>query len=389
MGVLRTWLPAASGMVFLGLGAGLIGIYGFFVEPLSKEFGVGVAVLNIGPVALLLVPGLVSPFVGRLVDRVPIRRIVLVGSTVAMGALLAISRAPSVAWAGAGFLLFSLGLVMYGPVVVNGLMVKLYPGREARALAVAAIGISVATAVLPPVMGLLLGAFDWRAALSMLACALLLILWGAALVGVPPGMAGTAVEAQAKAGREFYREGTFWLIGVCMALGLNVSVILAICYPPHFIAAGYTPVEAGWFLSLAGISGLVGKVTVAWLGDHLRRHAKWLVVAVLMIEVFGFTLLLGAASIDDVYVAMIVMGFSGGAFLPMHGYINSRYFDAAVIGQVTGAQMPLFLPLGLVGAPLAGYVFDRTGSYDLVLVGLAAIACVAAALAVRLPAPTR
>ena len=43
----------------MGLGVGLLGIYGFFVEPLSREFGVGVATINIGPVALLLVPALV------------------------------------------------------------------------------------------------------------------------------------------------------------------------------------------------------------------------------------------------------------------------------------------------------------------------------------------
>ena len=37
-----------------------MGIYGFFVEPLSSEFGVGVAMLNVGPVALLLVPAILG-----------------------------------------------------------------------------------------------------------------------------------------------------------------------------------------------------------------------------------------------------------------------------------------------------------------------------------------
>ena len=46
--------------------------------------------------------------------------------------------------------------------------------------------------------------------------------------------------------------------------------------------------------------------------------------------------------------------------------------------------MPLFLPFGLVGAPLAGYVFDRSGSYDLVLLGLVVVLLCAAMLAVRL-----
>ena len=126
-------------MVCLGLGAGLIGIYGFFVEPLSREFGVGVATLNIGPVALLLVPGIVAPMVGRLVDRVPIRRIILTGASLSMLSLVAASQAPSLLFAAITFLVFALGVTMYGPVVINGLMVKIYIGSEARALAIAAM----------------------------------------------------------------------------------------------------------------------------------------------------------------------------------------------------------------------------------------------------------
>ena len=119
------WLPAFSGMACLGFGAGLIGIYGFFVEPLSREFGVGVATINIGPVAFLLVPGIVAPMVGRLVDRVAIRRLILFGVSVAMLSLCAVSRAPTLLLAALAFLAFAMGLTMYGPVVINGLMVKL------------------------------------------------------------------------------------------------------------------------------------------------------------------------------------------------------------------------------------------------------------------------
>ena len=71
----------------------------------------------------------------------------------------------------------------------------------------------------------------------------------------------------------------------------------------------------------------------------------------------------------------------------MHPYLNSRYFDAAVIGQVNGAQMPLFLPFGLVGAPLAGYAYDQSGNYDAVLLALIVALGVSALCALALPAP--
>ena len=86
--------------------------------------------------ALILVPGIIAPLVGKLADRVPMRTMLLTGATLAMLALFALGLAPTLGLVTLAFLGFSLGLTLYGPVVVNGLMVKSYPGREARALAI-------------------------------------------------------------------------------------------------------------------------------------------------------------------------------------------------------------------------------------------------------------
>ena len=376
-------MPAFTGMICLALGPGIIGIYGFFVEPLSHEFGVGVATLNIGPVALLLVPGIVAPRVGRLVDRVPIRSLMLAGASLAMLSLVAISQAPSLQLAGLGFLFFALGLTLYGPVVVNGLMVKLYRGREARALAIAAIGISVAGVCLPPIAGQLLAALEWRRALLLLASGLLAILWVVVLTGIPGGAGGTVAGTNSES-IGFQRNRSFWLIGFCVAIGLNVAIVLAICYPPLFLSRGYSVAQAGWFLSVAGVAGLLGKSAIAWLGDTVRGHAPLLAAGVLIIQAVGLALLYFADTAVAVFCSMALLGFGGGAFIPMHPYLNSCYFDPAVIGRINGAQMPLFLPFGLVGAPLAGYAFDRMGHYQVVLLALGAALLLAALLSLML-----
>lgn len=372
-------------MVCLGFGAGLIGVYGFFVGPLADEFGVGVATLNIAPVLLLLVPGFIAPAVGGLVDRLPIRNLVLVGVTIAMLSLLGASQAQSLWLAALAFLGFSLGITFYGPVVVNGLMVKLYVGREARALAIAAIGISVATAIVPPTVGLLLSFLDWRAALATLAVAVWLLVCVSVLLSFPAGVVGVPAEKENRLGRSVYRHPAFWLVGISVALAMNAAVVLAVCYPPLFADMGFSVVQAGWFLSSAGLAGLVGKTVIAWLGDAGRAHAKWLAAGILLLQAGALLLLLRADGASGVLVALMLAGFAGGAFLPMQPYLNSRYFAPGVIGQVNGSQMPLFLPFGIVGAPLAGYAFDVTGSYDIVLVVLAAVLLFAAALALRLP----
>ncbi|TDG15485.1 MFS transporter [Seongchinamella unica] len=382
---LRAWLPAMAGMTCLGLGAGLISLFGFFVEPVAAEFAVGVATINIAPVALLLVPGLIAPMVGRLVDSWPIRRMLLGGCAFAMLSLFAISLSSSLWQAGLGFLGFAIGITFYGPVVVNGLMVKLYANQQGRALAVAALGISVASVTLPPVIGASFEWLDWRQTLALMSLSLLAVLWLWILLAIPAD-AGAVVDAvERKLDRGFYRQREFWLVGITVALTLNVMVIMTICYPPLFSNRGFSAIEAGLFLAVAGSGGALGKLIVALLADLFRPHARFFAAALLLLNMLGLLMLLQADTTVLVAVSVAVMGFSGGAFLPMHPYLNSRYFPAGVIGQVNGAQGPLFLPLGLVGPPLAGYVYDRTGSYDLVVAGLAAIMLLAVVVVLILP----
>jgi predicted MFS family arabinose efflux permease len=380
MQIIKTWLPAITGMFCMAFGAGIMSIYGFFVEPLSQEFGVGAAVLNTGPIALLLVPAFLGALVGKMADRLPIRNIMLVGASLSMFALIAIGLAPTLVWVAVGFLSFSLGLTLYGPVVVNGMLVKLYPGREARALALAAMGMSLAAITLPPLTGSLLAYLDWRLALQILAAGLLVVLWAMILIGTPHAVVATGSGSEAPVASAFYRTREFWLIGLCVALGLNVMIVLTVCFPPFFIGRGYTVADAGWFLAISGLAGLVGKSCLAWQGDAIRNAVKWLATGLLVMQVVGLILLYLSADTWQVIVALALLGAANGAFIPMHTYLNSRYFDAAIISQVTGAQMPLFLPFGLTGAPLAGYVFDQSGSYDVVMLALAATLAVAAFL---------
>ena len=285
-----------------------------------------------------------------------------------------------------GFLCFSLGMNLYGPVVINGMLVKLYAGREARALATAAIGISFAAALLPPLLGSLLAHFDWRGALQWLSLGMLAALWLVILAGTPRGVVAVQSRAEGPADTGFYRDPAFWLIGLCVALAVNVSIVLTVAYPAHFASRGFSPAQAGWFLAAGGTGGLLGKTCLAWLGDAIQSQAKWAAVAALLVQCAGIFLLHAAQDAPETVVALGLIGFGAGAILPVHPFLNSRYFDAAASSHVNGAQMPLFLPFALVGAPLAGYVYDRIGSYEPVLLALAGTLAVAALLAARLPA---
>ncbi len=384
-----TWLPAIAGLCCLGLGAGLIGIYGFFTPHVAKEFGVGVAVVNVGAILLVLVPGMAGPFVGKMVDRFPVRRILLAGSTIAMSGLILTSMAPAPWLAGVAFVFFALGLSMYGPVVINAMLVKRFPGREARALAIAALGISFATIFMPLITGGLLQHYDWREALAFLAGGILVLLLIIISIGVPSEPAAKLSNANASNTYNPWKNPTFWLIGLCVAMGLCAAIVIAICYPPHFIARGFTTSQAAFFVSLSGGAGIVGKTSVALLADRYRHHAKWLAAGLLALLASGLLMLVQMDTATGILPVMLILGFASGAFLPMHAYLNSCYFEASIMGSITGSQMPMFLPFGIAGPVLAGFIYDTYGDYQMAFYGLSLLLISAAGLAALLPREVR
>jgi cyanate permease len=249
------------------------------------------------------------------------------------------------------------------------------------------MGISLASAALPLPAGLLLEMYSWRTTLGLLAAILVVILWATVLLGLPRVRGVAAQNAGQKMGGEIYRQRSFWLIGFCVALAFNAMIVLAVCYPPWLQGMGYTAAETGGLMALAGGAGLVGKGIVAVLGDAARERVRLLVVLLLLAQAAGLVVLLSGAGHVSVLLGLALAGGGGGGMLPMHPFLNSRYYAADIIGQVNGAQMPLFLPLGLVGAPLAGLVFDRTGSYNGAVVGLVVVVLLAVVLALLLPRP--
>jgi len=163
------WLSALVCSMCQVFGIGLIGVYGFFVEPLSGEFGVGVATINVGPVFLLLAPAFVGPAIGRFLDSHSIRSIMLLGVAIAVVFLFGISLADSLFMLGAGFLGYAVGQTLYGPLVLNSLLVKIYQENVARALAIGAMGVSVGSVTMPYLVAWLMDNYDWRQTLVVLA----------------------------------------------------------------------------------------------------------------------------------------------------------------------------------------------------------------------------
>ena len=211
-------------------GIGLLGVFGFFVAPLSQEFEVGVATINVGPVFLLLAPALVGPIVGRFVDSHSIRSIMLIGVMLATASLFGISLVPSLVLAGVGFFAYAVGQTLYGPLVLNSLLIKSYQENVATALAIAAMGVSVGAVSMPYLAAWLMDNFSWRETLQVLATGIAIVLLLTVRLGLPrfPNVQGNddLLSPDTPLDHGFLRVPAFWIIGVAVAIIFNMAPTL-------------------------------------------------------------------------------------------------------------------------------------------------------------------
>jgi cyanate permease len=239
-------------------------------------------------------------------------------------------------------------------------------------------------------MGQMMELYSWRTSLSVLAVAMAVVLIGSIYFGLADGGGAGENSAEEQPGAAtkdaaYLRQGSFWFIGLAVATAFMSSLVVAICYPSHFISIGFSKADAGRFLMAGGMAGLVGKLMIAAVIDRFKSKLKFFAIFLLLVQVFGLSGLLMTETLYPTILSVMLLGFGGGAFIPMHPILNAGYFDAAIIGRVGGAQMPMMLPLGLVGLPLSGYVFDQTGSYQLVFSGVILMFLIATILLLKLP----
>ena len=103
----------------------------------------------------------------------------------------------------------------------------------------------------------------------------------------------------------------------------------------------------------------------------MRRYSE--ATAILVgdaLQACAFGLLAGAG---------LGLGRTLGGVMPALAALIARLYGTARFAAAMGYVGPMMIPFQMLGAPAAGYVFDRTGSYDLAIYGFV-VACAFALL---------
>jgi MFS family permease len=134
---------------------------------------------------------------------------------------------------------------------------------------------------------------------------------------------------------------------------------LAFCGVPALLAVSV--------FSLAGLSGLGGRVTLGLIGD--RIGAKPTLVAGLLVQALAVGAYLFVDALGEFYALSVMFGLAYGGVMPLYAVLVRDSFGPRIMGTTFGA-VSMFASLGMALGPWAGgYVFDTYGSYAWLYIG--------------------
>ena len=184
------WYVVGVAMVTYMLLIGIsVSAFGAFVVPVSRDLHLSRADANSGLILMNLGAACLAPLVGRALDRLPLKLVLMAAVTCFAAALVGLGLSKSLLLS-AGLLLLPLavGVSGAGTLGMTVLMARWFEAQRGRAIALGMVGMSLGGVIAPLVAGGLIERVGWRATLVILGCAtatiLLLLILGPATAAI-------------------------------------------------------------------------------------------------------------------------------------------------------------------------------------------------------------
>ncbi|MBX9761798.1 MAG: MFS transporter [Pseudomonadaceae bacterium] len=367
--------------LILALSLGIRHGFGLFLPPMSNEFGWGREVFAFAIALQNLIWGLTQPFTGALADRFGAKRMVMVGGVLYVVGLLLMGLADSpLSLSLSAGVLIGMGLSGTSFSVILGAVGRAVPPeKRSMAMGVAAAAGSFGQFVMLPGSLGLISWLGWSAALMALGLLVALIVPLASLLKDTPLPSSGQEQTLREALREAFAHSGFWLL----ALGFFVcgfQVVFIGVHLPAYLVDQHLPALVGTtVLALVGLFNIFGTYIAGILGGRISKPrlltALYLARAVIIVAFISLPLTVWSA-----YAFGVAMGLLWLSTVPLTNGTVATLFGVRNLSMLGGIVF-LFHQLGaFLGGWMGGYVYDRTGSYDLVWQIAVLLSLLAAAL---------
>ena len=363
--------------------------FSLFQVPLIEEFGWSRGALG-GAFALSMsLYAICSPTAGSLLERKGPRALIPWGSAL-IGAGLVLGFFISSLWHAYIFIgvMIGIGLALSGFVTHNAILPRWFFRNRGLAAGIAISGIGIGSFILMPTIERIIAVFGWRYAYLIFGGSILLLLLplkilllrnnpsdvGQNIDGVSDAEAAnipkpTASHSQ-KVGAVFWQvkgERNFWaLMILAFVIGLNNNSIWS-QLQIFFVDANFSTAFGAFVFGLTGAIRILGSVVLGWASDRIAR--KMTQAIALFLGGLGVLILLSVPHMS--YGAALafsfaaIYGFGVGGMSTCYAAMCADAYAGRSFAVIMGLLEIAFGLGGFIGPPMAGFMFDFTGSYVL------------------------
>ena len=382
------WIIVAVTFVTMGIGVNARTAFSLLYPPILDEFGwsrgVTAGAFSFG----FLVSGILSPPIGRMMDRLGPRAVMELGVAL-MGAGLLLAPLTSQTW----HLYLTIGVLVGGGSVCLGysgqslFLPNWFARRRGLAMGIAFSGVGIGSIVVLPWLQTMIDGAGWRAGSWTLGVVLLVVLAPLNLLlrrrpqdmGLLPDgdavpLAGAAAPVSnvldpAWAAVDWtlaraVRTARFWWLALGYFGGLYVWYAVQVHQTRYLVEIGFSPTLSAWALGLVSLAGIPGQIVLGHVSDRVGREIVW------GLACLGFAVCFAALIALDMYpvamllyVMVLAQGALGYGLTSVMGAIVAEIFQGRHFGEIFGTVMLAALAGGAAGPWLTGALHDWTGGY--------------------------
>ncbi|WP_420130762.1 MFS transporter [Rhodoferax ferrireducens] len=358
------------GAAIVTLSMGIRHGFGLWLQPVTQSqgwsretFAFAIAIQN-------LAWGVSGIFAGMLADRFGAFKVIVGGALLyALGlAGMATATTPLVFTATAGVL---IGMAQAGTTyaVIYGVIGRnISAEKRSWAMGIAAAAGSFGQFLMVPTESFLISSLGWKEALMVLGLASLMMVplaWGLREPGLAGGGTIRREQTILQALKEAFKYPSFQLLMAgYFVCGFQV-VFIAVHMPSYLKDKGLSPEVAGYALALIGLFNIFGTYAAGVMGQRLQK--KNILAFIYLARALAISLfLLAPLTPVSVYVFSSVMGLLWLSTVPVTNAAVAQIFGVAHLSMLSGFVFFSHQIGSFMGVWLGGYLYDRTGSYDVV-----------------------
>ncbi len=355
-----------------------------FFDPLTREFGWSYTAISLAASMRGFEIGLLDVGIGFLLDRLGARRIVLAGSLLIATGYLLLSQTSSLPAFYASFIIVFIGSSGMSNVVFFAVISRWFHKRVGRAMGLVNAGVGFGGLALPGIV-FLMERVGFRVTFVLFALGILLMGGissyfirsrpediGTGPDGIPSLAAvrnganrhGFAVVHGDHTLREALSTPAFWLITMVSILMIFSSSMITTHVMPYLQNVGYSRQMASVIAMTIPLMSIIGRAGIGWISDMVSYRVMFLLL--LAGQITGVFLFSFARTPFMIVPFLLVFGISFGGMVIIRPATLRNFFGRSIIGTIIGLSLGLTQLGSITGPFIAGLVFDRTGSYNLV-----------------------